>query len=163
MNKRAFAMAGGFFLCVVLSLPAIAQVYSSPNNVAVSSLPALNADTGALVSLSAAGAGTTVSADQTNKYARSLKCVTDVTVAGGTPTLVVTIQGKDSGSGKYYTLLASAALATVSTNLLAVGPGLTAGANLIANDVLPYTWRLSAVVGGVSPAVTATIGCSMTQ
>lgn len=167
---RQVAMVVCATLCVVVggllaasNGPLRADISSVPANVGVASFPAFNIDTGALVTLSAAGAGTTNSSDQTNKWGRSAKCAVDVTIAGGTPTLVVTVQGKDTASGKYYTVLASAALATVATTLLSIGPGLTASANVIVNDSLPTTWRLSALVGGVTPAVTATVGCAVTQ
>lgn len=119
-----------------------------------------NLDTGTVVTLTAAGAGTTNSADIVG-IGSGLHLVIDITVAGGTPTLTVTIQGKDTASGKYYTILQSAALAAVATTVLRVYPALTAAANLVANDILPRTWRVTALVGGVTPAVTATIGASM--
>jgi hypothetical protein len=121
-----------------------------------------NIDTAALVALAAAGLGTTTSPDQANVNGRGVKVVVDITVLGGTgPTLTVTIQGKDAASGKYYTILASAALAAVATTVLTVYPGLVAAANLTANDALPATWRISVVVGGTGPAVSATVGASV--
>lgn len=119
-----------------------------------------NVDTAALVTLTAAGAGTTVSADQVGMGV-GVKLVIDISAVGGTPTLTVTIQGKDIASGKYYPILTSAALALVATTVMTVYPALAAVANLAANDIIPRTWRVSAVVGGVTPAVTATIGASM--
>lgn len=116
-----------------------------------------------LVALSAAGAGTVNSADQVNYNGSCVTVVVDITVAGGTPTLTVTLQGKDIASGKYYTLLASTALASVATTPLVVCPGTTVSANLDVAAPLPRTWRVSAVVGGVTPAVTATIGASVTK
>ncbi len=137
------------------------QPASSTNPVPAT--PFDNFDTGAIVSLSAAGAGTTNSADQTNIAGNGAKCVVDITVAGGTPTLTVTIQGKDTASGKYYTILTSAALASVSTTVLTVFPAAPVTANVSANDEIPHVWRLSAVVGGTTPAVTATAGCSVIE
>lgn len=116
-----------------------------------------NVQTAALITLAAQGAGTVNSADQTNVNGRGLHLTIDITVQGGTPTTTVTIQGKDPVSGKYYTILVSTALAAVATTVLRVYPGLTAAGNLIANDILPRTWRVSATVGGGTPAVTATI------
>lgn len=162
MIVRRLIIGAGLLLLAGL-LSAQAQISNPPVSLPVASIPAFNSNTGALITLAAAGAGTTTSSDQTNSWGRSVRCVTDITVAGGVPTLAVTVQGKDTASGKYYTLLASADLATVSTNQLLVGPGLTGAANLVANVPLPVTWRLSAVVGGVTPAVTATIGCAVTQ
>lgn len=85
--------------------------------------------------------------------------VVDITaITGTTPTLVVTVEGKDPTSGKYHTLLASASLSTVSTTVLRIGPGLTAAANLTANSLVPRIFRVTATIGGTTPAVTATVG-----
>jgi hypothetical protein len=101
-------------------------------------------------------------ADQVNYNGRGLHLTIDITaITGTTPTLTVTIQGKDPVSGKYYTLLASAALAAVATTVLRVYPGLAAAANLVANDALPRNWRVITVIGGTTPAVTATIAASI--
>jgi hypothetical protein len=51
--------------------------------------------------------------------------------------VVVTINAIDKVSGKKSTVLASAAITGTGTTVLKVGPGLTAAANLVANDVLP--------------------------
>lgn len=117
-----------------------------------------------LATLTAAGVGTVNGADQTNSLGVSyLNLVIDITaISGTTPTLTVTVQGKDIASGKYYTILASAALSTVSTTVLTVGAALPASANASANAVLPRTWRVIYTVGGTGPSVTATIGASLT-
>jgi hypothetical protein len=115
-----------------------------------------------LAALVAAAAGAQ-SADQVNLNGRGVKVVIDITaLAGTTPTLTVTIQGKDPVSGKYFTILASAALAAVATTVLTVYPGLVAAANVAANDVLPRDWRISYAIGGsAGQAVTATITASI--
>lgn len=120
-----------------------------------------NASTGALQTHAAAGAGTTQSADQTNYNARGLHVTVDITATGGTPTLTVTIEGKDPTSGKYYTILASSALASTGTTILRVYPGLTAAANVTANDALPRVWRVKSVIAGTTPSITATIAASV--
>lgn len=120
-----------------------------------------NIDTPALITHSAAAAGVN-GADQTNMTQRGLKLVVDITAITGTaPTLTVTIQGKDSVSGKYYTLLASAALTAVGTTVLTVYPGISATANIRADDVLPRSWRVITAIAGTTPAVTATIAASL--
>jgi hypothetical protein len=114
-------------------------------------------NTGALIAHNAASAGVN-GGDQTNTLFRGLKLVIDITAISGTsPTLTVTVQGKDPVSGKYYTILASAALAAVATTVLTVYPGAPATANVSANDVLPSTWRVISSIGGTGPSVTATI------
>jgi hypothetical protein len=120
-----------------------------------------NDDTGAIVTLTAQGAATVLSSDQLNRASMGIKLVIDVTAVGGTPTLVVTLQGKDTASGKYYTILASATISTVSTTVLTVFPGGPVAANVSANDILPRTFRVQAVVAGTTPSVTATIGASL--
>jgi hypothetical protein len=113
-----------------------------------------------VLALAAAGLGTT-NIDRSNLNRRGLQLVIDITALTGTgPTLTVTIQGKDPTSGKFYTILASAALAAVATTVLRVYPGLTAAANLTANDVLPREWRVVATIAGTTPAVTATIAAN---
>jgi hypothetical protein len=114
-----------------------------------------------LATLAALGAGTVNSADQLNTAGHGLHLIIDITAIGGTPTLTVTIQGKDAISGKYYTILVSAALAAVATTVLRVYPGFPATANLSANDSLPRDWRISYVVAGGTPAVTATISAAI--
>lgn len=123
--------------------------------------PITGYDTAALITLTAASTGVN-SADQTNNGARGIKLVIDITaITGTTPTLTVTLQGKDAASGKYYTILASTALNAVATTVLTVFPGATASANVAANDMLPKTWRVITVIGGTGPSVTATIGASL--
>jgi hypothetical protein len=73
-----------------------------------------------------------------NTQGKACHLVIDMTAVPGVETVTVTIQGKDPASGKLYTILASTALVAVATTILKVGPGLTAAANLVANDVLPH-------------------------
>lgn len=80
--------------------------------------------------------------DRTNQNARGIIIAIDVTVVPGVDTVTFTLQGKDPASAKYYTILASAALVATGTVVLRVGPGLTAAANVVANDLLPRTWRI---------------------
>ncbi len=111
-----------------------------------------------LVTLIAQGTGTVTSADILNTNGKGIQLVIDITVitAG---TLTVTLQGKDIASGKYYTILVSAALAGVATTRLTVYPGIPVLANVTQNDVLPRTWRISAAA--VTGPITATIGASV--
>ena len=84
----------------------------------------------------------------------------DVTAISATPSVTFTIQGKDDLSGKYYTILASAAITGTGTTVLRVYPGLTAAANLTANDVLPGTWRLITTHGDAD-SITYSVGASL--
>lgn len=120
-----------------------------------------NIDTGALATLTAAGAQTTTIANQTNYNSRGLALVINITAVAGTPTLTVTLQGVDSASGAVYTLLASAAISTVSTVVMTVYPGLVAANNTVANTILPRTWNVKYVIAGTTPSFTGTIGASV--
>lgn len=66
----------------------------------------------------------------------------DVTTAG-TGSITVLIEGKDTISGKYRTLLTGAAVTTVTTNVYKVGPTVAASANAIAQDYMPSTIRVT--------------------
>src|SRR5512139_2815028 len=112
--------------------------------------PGTNHDTGALITLAAQGAGTTTSSRFSNLHGKGVKVVVDITTAGGTPTLTVTIRGYDNASGKTFTLLASAALATVATTVLTVYPGAAVTANVSANDHLTAQWDITAVIAGTT-------------
>lgn len=90
---------------------------------------------------SAARTTTQTQADQTNRYYRGIAIVVDVTTAG-TGSITMSIDGKDSVSGKYVNLLTGAAITTISTNTYRVYPGLTVAANLVASDALWRTWRV---------------------
>lgn len=89
-----------------------------------------------------------------------LNVVVDIT-AYTSGNITVTIQGKDTASGKYYTLLASAALGAVATTRLKVGPQITAAANTIAQDYLPAFIRIAVAVADATP-ITYSIGYSVT-
>jgi hypothetical protein len=122
-------------------------------------VPRTTRDLGALITLTAAGAGTTNSADQENPSSRGVAVVVDITAKTGTIDLVVTIQKKDRASGKYIDVLASVSLTAVGTTVYLVHPDLTAANNTIAKDILFEVWRVKVVSGtGSSPVITATIG-----
>lgn len=114
-------------------------------------------ETRALAVLTAAATGADGS-DQLNYFGRGLKLVIDITAITGTsPTLTVTIQGKDEVSGKYYIILASAALNATGTTVLEVYPGIANASNSTQGVTLPKVWRVRSVIGGTTPAVTGTI------
>jgi hypothetical protein len=71
-------------------------------------------------------------------------------IAGDAGTITVTIQGKDPVAGTYSTILASATLVSSTAVVLRVYPGLTAAGNLVANAVLPATWRINAAASGAN-------------
>jgi hypothetical protein len=92
------------------------------------------------LSLSAASASANGN-DMENTSCRSGVMVVDVTaITAGSATF--TLQGKDPHSGKYHTILASAAATTIQTIVMRVDPAMSASANLIAADLIPRTWRV---------------------
>jgi hypothetical protein len=82
--------------------------------------------------------------------AQGLVLVIDVTAVISTPSNTYNIFGVDRASGKTWTILQSAAIATVSTTVLRVHPQQTASANLIAKDQVPPVIRISSVHGNAN-------------
>lgn len=109
---------------------------------------------------SAARTATPTPFDGVNYDGKSLHLVIDCTAITSSPSVVFTLQGKDAVSGKFYTILASAAIVGTGTTVLRVGPGLTAAANLVANDVLPRSYRVIATHGNAD-SITYSVGMSI--
>jgi hypothetical protein len=109
---------------------------------------------------SAARTATANGSDINNLRFRGAHIVIDVTAASATPSVVFTVQGKDAVSGKYYTILASAAITGTGTTTLRVFPGATAAANTVANDFLPRTWRIIATHADTD-SITYSVGASL--
>lgn len=118
---------------------------------------ATNKRTDALVSLQAASAGTTGTDTQVNNHRGIILHINISAISGTGASLTVTLKGKDHLSGQYYTVLASSALTTTGLTVLRVYPGLTASANVTANDVLPGIYRIDTTIAGTTPSVTATV------
>lgn len=120
-----------------------------------------NVDLGALITHASASAGVS-GADQLNVNGRGVQVGVNITAGTGTtPTLQITVEGKDSASGTYYQLFASAGLtAAPGFTLLSVYPGLL-GSATAGNQTLPRTWRIRTVIGGVTPSITATVGATV--
>jgi hypothetical protein len=122
---------------------------------------ATNADLGALITLSGQGTGTVNATPQINPDGRGAMCTWNQSAHTGTPSSTFAIQFFDTASGSWVTLLTSAAQTNDSTPAtLTVYPGAPATANVSANAPVPRQWRVSATVGGTSPSVTATVGCT---
>ena len=118
-----------------------------------------------VIKLAAAGAGTTTQVVSIPGARGVMIIINNTAVAGGTlPTLTVNVNGVvDDGSGTTYTLLDSAAIAagTVGVTTLTVFPGAPVTTNVSANSIIPSNLSISAVVGGTSPVVTATISIAL--
>ena len=98
-----------------------------------------------------------VLADQENDEHDGLRVVVDVTAIGTAPSITVIIEGLDRLSGKYFTLLSSAAITAVGTTVLKLFPGAPVTANASANDALPGTWRIR-VTHANGDSITYSIG-----
>ena len=109
---------------------------------------------------SAARTATISSSDITNLSGRGIHVVLDVTVDPAAASVVLTIEGKDPASGKYYTILTSAAVNSVSTNIYRVHPNLTPVTNLIVNDIIPKTFRIT-VTHADADSFTYSVGYSL--
>lgn len=105
---------------------------------------------------SAARTTTQTSGDIPTFQASNIQVVLDVTVVG-TGSVTVTINGKDSASGKYFLLLAGAAVVTNVTNRYKVGPFIAASANVAAQDYLPRVIQIVVTANNANPA-TYTVG-----
>jgi hypothetical protein len=99
-------------------------------------------------------ARTATPASATYRVARGnadgLIVVIDATAVTSTPSVVFTIVGVDEVSGKTWTVLASAAVTTVSTTVLRVNPSLTGVTNQTAKDLVPTYFRVTAVHGNAN-------------
>jgi hypothetical protein len=99
------------------------------------------------------------SSDITNYNGRGVVVVINVTSITDTPSVVFTIQGKDSVSSVYYDILASAAVTATGTTTLTVYPGNSAAANSKADTPLPRVWRVEAVHADAD-SITYSVGSS---
>lgn len=152
---------GAVGMCLNASSKAVSC--TDPTALPSTATPTPNLNTGALITHTAASAGVN-GADQSNLSGNAITIVVNITaITGTTPTLTVTLQGKDAASGVYYTILASAALNATGTTVLNVFPGAPVTANLSANAILPKTWRVISAITGTTPAVTATVGASVIE
>ena len=119
-------------------------------------------DLGTIATLTAAGTGTVTGKVLDTHQAKGCIIFINITARSGTsPTLAVTLNGIDSVSGTAYTILASANITATGMTVLKVYPGLTAAANLVANDVTPIQSRIDYTIGGTTPSFTGTISMAL--
>jgi hypothetical protein len=98
----------------------------------------------ATVAASALRNSTFTSADLVNYDARGVVIVYDVTAVTASGSFTITVQAKDSLSGKYVTILTGTARSTTGTDYLEIYPGVTAAANTAVSRPLPRVWRVVA-------------------
>lgn len=88
-------------------------------------------------------------------------CLNITAMTGTSPTLTLTIEGRDPISGQYFTLLASSAIAATGFTHLQASAGIAVAANSTANIQLPPIWRVRWTIGGsASPTVTCSISAT---
>jgi hypothetical protein len=115
--------------------------------------------TTALIDCSGGCTTTQTGTDQTNLGQRGLKLVVDMTTVG-TGSITCELDGKDTVSGKYYSQLTGLAITTNSTNVYTLYPGIAAGANVSASDILPVTWRVKCIANNANATI-YTVGASV--
>lgn len=79
--------------------------------------------------------------------AKELRIVIDATAITATPSVVFTVDGQDSTSGKWFNIITSAAIVAVGTTVLTVALGVTVAANVAVSAPLPQTFRVVATHG----------------
>jgi hypothetical protein len=84
----------------------------------------------------------------------------DVTAITSTPSVTFNFEAFDPVSSKWVLLLASAAIATVSTVVLEIARGAPETANVSTNKVLPRRWRCRPVHGNAN-SITYTVSAEM--
>lgn len=173
-KKTVFLLACGLIAAGLLATdeiisPLAPQVGDSMVDLAKRSGAALNAiatnqnNFDFTILASASRTATTNAPALQNTIWRGVTAVFDITATnGGSPSLVLSIQGKDSVSGKYFTLLTGAAQTTTGTSTLTLYPGITVVTNVAWNAPLPLNWR-AVVTAGTTDAVTYSVSGLMTQ
>lgn len=148
-------------VAVILALIAVMTMWeSNPAQAQVSgtiyAIEPLTKTLGAIQTVSTSGAGVVASADQSGFGITRAACLYVQTAHTGSPTTVITIQGKDMTTGLYYNLIQSpaATLDNVPTVVYA-GAGVTTGANVGNNVMIPRTWRTTLTYAGT---VTSAVG-----
>lgn len=97
---------------------------------------------------------------QFNNYAgyRDAWIMIDVTAVTSTPSTIFKVETINPVDGTVFsTVIASAAVASVSKVLLRIGPAVTAAANVAVNDRLPSVFRVTATHGNAN-SMTYSVG-----
>ena len=112
------------------------------------------------VKTSAAQTASANGADVTVYNLKAAQLVLDATtVTGTTPTLDVIIQGKDTLSGKYYTLGTFPQLTAAGTKRMVIGLGVgSTVADARSSEPLPRIIRYVSTITGTDPSFTYSIG-----
>jgi hypothetical protein len=93
-----------------------------------------------------------VSSVRGHDHAHGVAFLIDVTdLEAGTPSITPVIEFIDPASGKKFTILSGAAIATVTSVVLRISPDLVAAANLIASDLVPELMNVRIAVADAQP------------
>lgn len=92
---------------------------------------------------SAARTVTTSFGNFVNPNWRAGHFIFDLSASAGAIDLLVTIEARNQTTGAFYPLLTSAAIAATGVIVFKVGIGFTPVANLTANDMVPYIYRVT--------------------
>jgi hypothetical protein len=138
------------------------RVMSRPRlyNSALNAWIRARANDGISVFASAARTATVSSATLNNGNYRGGQFIINVTAIAATPSVVFSIEARDLISNTFYSLLDSVAITGVGQTILRVYPGLTAAANLVANDLLPFQWRITATHADAD-SITYSVGANL--
>jgi hypothetical protein len=97
---------------------------------------------------------------------KNLSCVYNQASHTGTPGVTVAIQGvvpPGTGTPVGFSLLTSASVATDTSAVMTIGPGITAAANTAAQVVVPSLFRVQVVESGAGSTVTGTVTCTTSE
>ena len=97
----------------------------------------------------------------TNLGGSDLLVFIEATVDPAAAAVTVLIDGLDPATGNWYNILTSAVVNAVEKRILRVSPHLAASANLIANDIVPGTFRIRTTVADTD-SMTYSIGYALT-
>ncbi len=95
-----------------------------------------------------------------NKQNTGIQIIVDVTAAVDTPSVVFRVQGKDSLSDDWYTLLTTSAVESVGIAVFRVEPGATADPGATATAGLPRIYRVTATHAD-SDSITYSVGANL--
>lgn len=93
------------------------------------------------------------------QYNAGVLVIVDITIIG-TGSITASIEGYDHTSGKWYTILASAALVGNGTTVLGAYPGAGFTANSRYDIHLPLNWRVTITANNAN-AVTYSVGAEL--
>lgn len=189
LNTEAKRLVAAIFLCVALVLAALPTYHKTdsvmdgvgkdnapallsaiPSAQAQSVIPSgntqtiypLTRDTGAVIKFASSGAGVINSSDITGYNIVRVICVMNQSSHSGTPSTTFALQNKDLASGLYYGVATSGAVVNDNApSYAAFGAVASTGGAQVANLPVAAKWRVQATVGGSTPSVIGTIGCSI--